>query len=43
MRSAHAPEKSDRAVHIARTGNTAREMWKLMDPEAGNKEAQAGS
>jgi hypothetical protein len=24
--------------HIARTGNTAREMWKLIDPEAGNKE-----
>jgi integrase len=27
--------------HIARTGNTAREMWKLMEGEAGNK-AQAG-
>jgi integrase len=27
--------------HIAKTGNTAREMWKLMEPEAGNK-AQAG-
>jgi len=23
--------------HIARTGNTAREMWKLMEDEAGNK------
>jgi hypothetical protein len=23
--------------HIARTGNTAREMWKLMEVEAGNK------
>jgi integrase len=29
--------------HIARTGNTARGMWKLMDPEAGNKEAKAGA
>jgi integrase len=29
--------------HIAKTGNTAREMWKLMLPEAGNKEAQTGS
>jgi integrase len=29
--------------HIAKTGNTAREMWKLMQPEAGNKEAHAGS
>jgi integrase len=27
--------------YIASTGNTAREMWKLMEPEAGNK-AQAG-
>jgi len=27
--------------HIARTGNTAREMWKLMEVEAGNK-MQAG-
>jgi integrase len=23
--------------HIARTGNTAREIWKLMEPESGNK------
>jgi integrase len=29
-------------THIARTGNTAREIWKLMAPEAGNK-AQTGS
>jgi integrase len=29
--------------HIARTGNTAREMWKLMEPEAGNQKEQAGS
>jgi integrase len=29
--------------HIARTGNTAREMWKLMEPEAGNRKEQAGS
>jgi integrase len=28
--------------HIARTGNTAREMWKLMEVEAGNK-AQTGA
>jgi len=27
--------------HIARTGNTAREIWKLMQSEAGDK-AQAG-
>jgi hypothetical protein len=27
--------------HIARTGNTARAMWKLMEVEAGNK-VQAG-
>src|SRR5258706_15523279 len=27
--------------HIARTGNTAREIWKLMEVEAGNK-VQAG-
>ena len=25
--------------HIARTGNTAREIWKLMEGEAGNKKA----
>ena len=29
--------------HIARTGNTAREMWKLMQGEAGDKKAQTGS
>jgi integrase len=29
--------------HIARTGNTAREMWKLMEPEAGNRREQIGS
>ena len=29
--------------HIAKTGNTAREMWKLMEPEAGNRKEQAGS
>jgi integrase len=29
--------------HIARTGNTAREMWKLMEAEAGNRKEQAGS
>jgi len=23
--------------HIARTGNTAREIWKLMEPESVNK------
>jgi integrase len=28
-------------THIARTGNTARVMWKLMEAEAGDK-AQAG-
>ena len=27
-------------THIARTGNTAREMWKLMEGEAGNQGAQ---
>lgn len=27
--------------HIARTGNTARELWKLMEPENG-KEVNAG-
>ena len=27
--------------HIARTGNTAREMWKLMEGEAGNPREQA--
>ena len=29
--------------HIARTGNTAREIWKLMEGEAGSKKAQTGS
>jgi integrase len=29
--------------HIAKTGNTAREMWKLMEPEAGNTKEQTGS
>jgi hypothetical protein len=29
--------------HIAKTGNTAREMWKLTEPEAGNTKKQAGS
>jgi integrase len=29
--------------HIARTGNTAREIWKLMEGEAGNKKVQTGS
>jgi integrase len=29
--------------HIAKTGNTAREMWKLMEPEAGNRKEQASS
>jgi integrase len=29
--------------HIARTGNTAREMWKLMEGEAGNRKEQVGS
>jgi integrase len=29
--------------HIAKTGNTAREIWKLMEPEAGNRKEQAGS
>ena len=29
--------------HIARTGNTAREIWKLMAGEAGNTKAQTGS
>ena len=28
--------------HIARTGNTAREIWKLMEPEAGDRKGQAG-
>jgi hypothetical protein len=28
--------------HIAKTGNTAREMWKLMEVEAGNN-MQAGA
>jgi site-specific recombinase XerD len=23
--------------HIARTGNTAREIWKLMEPESGDQ------
>ena len=27
--------------HFARTGNTAREMWRLMQPEAGDNAAQA--
>lgn len=27
--------------HIAKTGNTAREMWKLMEGEAGNQREQA--
>jgi integrase len=29
--------------HIARTGNTAREMWKLMEPEAGDTTEQTGA
>ena len=29
--------------HIARTGNIAREIWKLMEPEAGNRKEQTGS
>jgi hypothetical protein len=29
--------------HIARTGNTAREIWKLMEGEAGNRKVQTGS
>jgi integrase len=29
--------------HIARTGNTAREMWKLMEPEAGDRRVQEQS
>jgi integrase len=29
--------------HIARTGNTAHEIWKLMEREAGNKKAKTGS
>ena len=29
--------------HIAKTGSTAREMWKLMEPEAGNRKEQTGS
>jgi integrase len=29
--------------HIASTGNTAREMWKLMEGEAGNQKEQTGS
>jgi integrase len=29
--------------HIARTGSTAREIWKLMEGEAGNKKVQTGS
>jgi site-specific recombinase XerD len=29
--------------HITKTGNTAREMWKLMEPEAGNTKEQTGS
>jgi integrase len=29
--------------HIAKTGNTAREMWKLMEPEAGNTKEQTGA
>ena len=29
--------------HIAKTGNTAREMWKLMEPEAGDRKEQTGS
>jgi integrase len=29
--------------HIARTGSTAREMWKLMEDEAGNRKEQTGS
>jgi integrase len=30
-------------THIARTGSTAREMWKLMEPEAGDRRVQAQS
>jgi integrase len=29
-------------AHIARTGNTAREMWRLMEGDAGNLEQKAG-
>ena len=29
--------------HIARTGNTAREIWKLMESEAGDRKEQTGS
>jgi len=29
--------------HIAKTGNTAPEMWKLMEPEAENRKEQTGS
>ena len=30
-------------AHVAKTGNSAREMWKLMEPEAGNQKEQTGS
>ena len=29
--------------HIAKTSGTAREIWKLIDPEGGNKKTQTGS
>ena len=29
--------------HITKTGNTAREMWKMMEPEAGNTKEQTGA
>ncbi len=29
--------------HIAKTGNTAREMWKLLEGEAGNQKEQSGA
>jgi integrase len=29
--------------HIAKTSNTARELWKLMEPEAGNTKEQTAS
>jgi site-specific recombinase XerD len=29
--------------HMARTGNTTREMWKLMESEAWNSKEQIGS
>ncbi|HTR34888.1 MAG TPA: hypothetical protein VMH80_03230 [Bryobacteraceae bacterium] len=29
--------------HIARTGSTAREMWRLMQAEMGNKVSETGA